>query len=120
MAIDTRVLCSPPHSGESPVLSAQVSQEQGRVTVVVHGELDLASAPALRQELAGLLRLDVATMTLDLADLSFIDSSGLHALNAIRELATGQGVRLELRALPRHARRVLDITGMGSLFTIAA
>jgi anti-anti-sigma factor len=47
--------------------------------VVVAGELDMASAPTLREELDR-IDFDKQSVVLDISDLTFIDSHGLHLL----------------------------------------
>ena len=43
------------------------------MTVRVIGELDMASAPRLREEIVGLVSRGVCAVTVDLAHLDFID-----------------------------------------------
>jgi anti-anti-sigma factor len=45
--------------------------------VVVVGEIDLATAPILREHLAGAMLAGVPRAVLDLAGVTFLDSSGL-------------------------------------------
>ena len=51
----------------------------GRVGLRLEGELDLATAPILTEALRGLEHVNGAT-TLDLSGLTFMDSSGIHAI----------------------------------------
>ena len=90
--------------------------EAGRVLVRVAGELDLASASTFVDEVSRFLARPVDTICVDLATLTFIDSSGLRALDAIRTQADEQGVRLLLVSVPTQARRVLELTDMARLF----
>ena len=57
--------------------------------LVAAGEIDVATSPLLRAELAGLLARNPDRVTLDFAEVSFIDSSGLGvlvgALKRVRE-----------------------------------
>jgi anti-sigma B factor antagonist len=84
--------------------------------VTVRGEVDLANAAdleaALRQALAG----SPSSVVLDLAALTFIDSSGLRVLVALSKEAESRSAEFELRNVPHHAQRVLDITGVSELF----
>ncbi len=50
------------------------------VVVRVIGELDLATAPQLREILADLASLGALHVTVDLGELAFVDSSGLGVL----------------------------------------
>ena len=57
------------------------SERTGTTTrVTVMGELDLASAPQLREHMTAQLADHSEIIVLDLGDVSFIDSTGLHAL----------------------------------------
>lgn len=110
---------SPTHPDhETAFLATRAVHADTSVTVVVEGELDLASAPGLQREVLGLLALPVNTITLDLDALAFMDSSGLNVLNRVRTAADDHGVKLTLRNVSGPARRVLDVTQMTELFTI--
>lgn len=54
----------------------------------------------------------------DLAGLSFIDSTGLHELVLARRRQHGSGGEIVLRAPTAQTRRVLTIVGFDRLFTI--
>jgi anti-sigma B factor antagonist len=81
-----------------------------RVRVSVCGELDLSTAP----KLADVLRHQVGLghdVLLDLSAVSFIDSSGLHAIISAARAAGSQGRELTLHpVLAAQAQRLLEIT----------
>jgi anti-sigma B factor antagonist len=81
------------------------------------GEFDLASLELLDGRLDRLVTGDVREVEVDLADLDFIDSSGIQALLAIRRRARGDHIRLRV-ILPEkgQVRNVLSLTGLDSLF----
>ncbi len=92
-----------------------------REIVRVRGELDLESGPRLREFLAReMARHDVAFIV-DLSRVTFIDSSGLHALVASlrRAQLLNRPFSLVLDS-GGHVQRLLDVTGLGPLFTIAS
>ena len=93
-------------------------QDDGRVVVSMRGELDLAAAPALQRELLALVGRPVAALTLNLGDLTFLDSSGLGALYRTRLAADERAIPLRLEAVPDHVMRVLDVTAMAPLFDL--
>jgi anti-sigma B factor antagonist len=105
-------------AGLAPSLRCETADVDGGVVVTLRGELDLASSPELLRQLQLLLNRPITTLTLDLADMSFIDSSGLGALCVVRQEAEDRGIALNLNRVPAHARRVLEITGLTQLFTI--
>src|SRR4029453_819225 len=53
---------------------------RGAPGVVVRGELDIAAVPLLEPALDGAVRQSEGAFILDLSDVGFIDSSGLHLL----------------------------------------
>jgi anti-sigma B factor antagonist len=107
-----------PVPADDPPFSALVTQEAGRAIVYVRGDMDLCSAPAFGREVVVLLGRSIDAIAIDLHGLSFIDSSGLQALNAIRTEAAAQDVQLTLQGVPRQALRTLEVCGMDGLFTL--
>ncbi len=97
-----------------------VAEAPNGVVVALRGELDLAAAPGLQRELLALLARPVPSLTLDLAELTFLDSSGLGSLYRTRRAAEEGGVPLRLQAVPEHVMRVLDVTAMTPLFDLDA
>jgi anti-anti-sigma factor len=87
-------------------------------TVTVRGEVDLATASELESLVRSALAEAPDGVVLDLAQLTFIDSSGLRALVALAKDAESRGTSLALRNLPRHAQRVLELTGLGDWFEV--
>jgi anti-anti-sigma factor len=71
------------------------------------GELDLLTAPDLEAALDACT--DGKTVTLDLAELTFIDSSGLHLISRYAESKNGNGP-LRLVNVPSNIRQVVRIT----------
>jgi anti-anti-sigma factor len=65
----------------------------GEHTLMLTGELDLASTPILQRAIASLSRTmnGAGAITLDLSGLQFIDSTGLHAILATAELCQANG-----------------------------
>jgi anti-sigma B factor antagonist len=88
------------------------SQVNGGVaTVVVRGEIDVASAPRLREVLHELVQADTKRIVLDCRGLEFLDSSGIGLLVATRK-RLGDGGELVLDSPPAHVRKVLELTGV--------
>lgn len=98
------------------------TQRRDTVTVLsVVGELDMASAPALletgRRELASEM---CTTLLLDLAELTFLDSTGVGCCVHMRNPAMELEKTVQLRAVPESALRILTIGGLASLFGLDA
>ncbi len=85
-------------------------RSDGGVQVELSGELDLATAPKLEDELHAVEERGPALIVLDLQPLSFMDSSGLRALLAADARAREAGRRLVLIRGDERVQRVLKIT----------
>jgi anti-sigma B factor antagonist len=86
----------------------------GGITIAeLAGELDVASAPALREQLLGLLRPGSSRLVVDLSKVSVCDASGLAVLVSAGRRARLLGGFLRLTAVSPQAGQVLDSTGLG-------
>jgi len=81
-------------------------------------ELDLASAPHLRQVLDHLCQDRPLEVVLDLAELEFLGASGLEVLLRADDRLRAAGGRLILNRPGRLVRRVVAITGLDTVLTI--
>ena len=89
----------------------------GTYTLVLHGEADLAvSDDVLNRGLAGLADPDVKVLILDLANVTFMDSTAISTLVLLRRGALAESKELRLVAIPDRVRRILDITGLTDVF----
>jgi anti-sigma B factor antagonist len=110
-----------PGTGKVRLVELKVStQLQGdRAIVALIGEIDLYTAPRLQSELAAALASgDPARLVVDMSAVEFCDSTGMNVLLAAHRRATEQGGSLEL-AGPRPAvRKILQVTGLETVFTV--
>jgi len=109
---------SPDATDDDSLLRREVVHTGNEVAVTLTGEADLASAPALLRHCQELLGLPITSLTLDLAGVSCIDSSGVAALIETRRCAKEQDVALVLASLPAQARQVLEVTGVIDMFDV--
>lgn len=84
----------------------------GAIVVHAHGEIDLASAPALRHAIAEAIWAHPDSVVIDFTDVEFMDSACVHALIASATQAANAGVELELRGPRGPLARVLDVCGL--------
>jgi len=92
-------------------LKIAVTEHAGRRIVRVAGEIDLETSSSLRE----CLELFDGIVIVDLAEVTFIDSSGLGVfISARKRLRTGSG-DLRLRTPQDHVRRVFEVTGLRDL-----
>jgi anti-sigma B factor antagonist len=95
-------------------MGLQIETDEANRSLRVTGELDLASASELSAALAPLVA-EPGDVTIDVSELSFIDSSGVHALTKGAEALADRGaIRLVHPSAP--VRSVLDMTGLSEQF----
>ena len=82
------------------------------------GDLDASSATRFTEAVEFVVWGTAGAFVLDLTDVQFLDSSGLHALLRARALLAREDRPLALLCPPGTARRVLDLAG--TLDTFAA
>jgi len=95
-------------------MSLTVSTEQrGDVVVVaVDGELDMATAPQLQDQITDLLDRGVTRLVFDLTELSFCDSTGLSVFVRAKNSGEEAGGIVRLAAPQRGVRRILEVSGL--------
>jgi anti-sigma B factor antagonist len=78
-------------------------------TVALVGELDIGSAPLLERTLADLCSSGAKQITVDLAGVEFMDSSGMNAILRSRMLCEEHECDLSLTPARRSVRRVFEV-----------
>jgi anti-sigma B factor antagonist len=87
--------------------------DRATVVLIVTGELDLASSPALDEELRRIGESDVEVVIVDLRKLEFIDSTGLIVLVKASQRVEEAGKRFALVKGGQQVERLLNLTGVG-------
>ncbi len=80
--------------------------------IVVRGEIDAATAPALSADLSRAVASGSNPIEIDLSAVTFIDSSGLRALIIGRQEAEAAGNSLRIVKASDVVSRLLDVTGL--------
>lgn len=89
------------------------------LTVVVAGELDIATAPRFSARLGELLRRDCpGELVLNLSGVTFMDATGLRALTDLRRRVEQRESVLVLEGVPPRVHRVLQLIGPTRRFRI--
>jgi anti-sigma B factor antagonist len=88
-------------------LQIAADESPERVLLSLAGELDIASAPLLESAVDAVDR----PLVIDLAEVTFMDSTGLRALLLARQHAESGGQMLSLRPGPRQVQRVFELSG---------
>lgn len=89
-----------------------LSQQGSNVTITLDGEWDLAAQGAVRRAVRHALSLQPARVVLDLSGLTFIDSSGVHAVIALATRAARLKIELSIIPGPAAIQRIFDLCGL--------
>jgi len=95
-----------------PLVATETRPESDGIVIAVSGELDMATAPALRSRLLELLASPISALTVDCDGIEFLDSAGLTALMGAAAAAEEIGVQFKLVQASRQARLVIEIAGL--------
>jgi anti-sigma B factor antagonist len=99
-------------------LSLDSRQAGGRTVVVVGGEIDVYTAPKLRDRLVDLVNAGNYHLVIDLEDVDFLDSTGLGVLvGALKRVRVHQG-SLRLVCTQERLVKIFTITGLAKVFAI--
>jgi anti-sigma B factor antagonist len=105
---------------ETPA-SITTQETSGATVVTVHGRLTLgAETNDLREHVKALLAAGKKKLVLDLAEVSYIDSSGLGTLVSLFTSATSAGAQLKLVQVSGRLHELLVTTKLLTVFDIYA
>ena len=106
----------PPH--DAPVRSQGHQSPRRRGPVVApEGDVDLATADVLREELEA-ARAGAQTLVIDLRGVGFMDSSGLRLLVEMQQAAAADGFELRVVRGAESVQRLLELTGLAARLTL--
>jgi anti-anti-sigma factor len=101
---------------EDPVTIARCDDH---VRAAVHGEFDMAATFAVEPVLDDVLGSGVERITLDLSDLSFIDSTGIAVVLRLEEETRNRGIELVIVRGPDTVHRVFETAGLADALPFA-
>jgi anti-sigma B factor antagonist len=87
--------------------------------VTICGEIDLYTAPRLHSELGAVLADGMPPrIVIDMSGVEFCDSTGMNVLLSCLRRARERGGELEIAAPKPAVRKILQVTGLDSVFTV--
>lgn len=101
-------------------LSLSVRTVSDRAVLDVAGEVDVYSAPELRDRLSELITASAPSLIVNLTEVSFLDSTGIGTLVAGLNRAVQFGGVLTLVSDQDRILKLFRITGLDSVFSISA
>ena len=99
---------------------SEVSKEggSGYVLVSVVGEVDMTTAPQLRDRLSEAVAERVPTVVVDLVGVTFIDSTALGVLIEAKKLCDSEGGTMRIAVSEPRIIKIFEITGLTEVFDI--
>ncbi len=105
---------------QAPRLETRATTVGGASAIAVSGELDIETAAQLSEEVEKAVWSSAGAFVLDLTGLTFLDSTGLHALLRARAYLAREDRPLVLICPRGPARRVLDLASVLDTFVVYA
>ncbi len=84
----------------------------GAIVVAASGEVDVSCASELRDAVDAALDAEASRVDVDLADVPYIDSTGIGVLVGAAHRAIDLGIGFGVRNPQRNVKRVLDLLGI--------
>ncbi len=99
-------------------LTLATREEDGRAIVAVGGEIDVYTAPKLRDQITELVSNGSYEIVIDLEAVEFLDSTGLGVLvGGLKKVRAHDG-SLELVCTQERLLKIFRITGLAKVFVI--
>jgi anti-sigma B factor antagonist len=99
-------------------LDMEVARDESEVALVLSGELDVSTAPRLRDQIQLLIESGAIRFTCDIAGLRYLDSSGLSVLLMAHKRLEKLGGTLILQSPVPNVRRLFEVTGIDDYLVI--
>jgi anti-sigma B factor antagonist len=101
-------------------LSLETRQESGRTIIEVGGEIDVYTAPKLRDRISELVAEGHYQLVVDLENVDFLDSTGLGVLvGGLKKVRAYDG-SMQLICTQERLLKIFRITGLAKVFAIHA
>ncbi len=99
-------------------LGLDVTEHDGATVLAVRGEVDVYTAPRLREKLVELVSQGKYRIIVDLEGVDFLDSTGLGVLvGALKRVRSNDG-ELSLVCTQPRIRKVFEVTGLTKVFSL--
>lgn len=100
-------------------INIEKHQNEKEIFVSVAGEIDAYTAPNLREELLPLSEGKDKTITVNLKDVSYMDSTGLGVFVGLFKQLNKNDGELRLVELSDRLKRLFELTGLSKIMNIS-
>ena len=101
-------------------LVVRVEEQGGWAVARVSGDIDLTSAPRLRERIVQVVVGGQPRVVLDLQGVDFVDSTGLGVIVGVLKRTRSQGGDLRLVSTRSGLQKILALTGLDQALPLAA
>ena len=103
----------------NPTAFVTATTEDDHVAIVITGDIDLSNADDVESDIAAAVPNRSTSASIDLSDVSYIDSIGMRVFfNLAARLRTAQIDLTVIAPLRSPARRIIEISGLGSVVAV--
>jgi len=99
-------------------IQVNIDKENNVVKGFISGEIDAFTAPILREKLSEIELQEGLQAEINMADVSYMDSTGLGVIVAFFKNLNAINGHLKITGLSARLKRLFDITGLGEIMDI--
>jgi anti-sigma B factor antagonist len=104
--------------GEIVDLTLETREQDGHTLLAIAGEIDVYTAPKLRDKITELVNAGHHSLILDMENVDFLDSTGLGVLVGGLKKIRAQDGTMALICSQDRLLKIFKITGLAKVFTI--
>src|SRR5687767_443536 len=94
-------------------------EKRGQIPVLrVRGEVDIYTAPRLKEAVVSALEGNATSLAFDLSDVEFLDSTGLQVLMSAKKRTAERGGDVYLLGVAGQVRRVFSLLSLDRIFQL--
>lgn len=97
-----------------------ITRDGAAAVLTLKGRLSSDVADAFHEKLMGVMDGKPGLLVVDMAELTFITSSGLRGLILAAKRSRGEGTAIRLSGLAENVREVFEVSGLVKVFPIHA
>ena len=102
--------------GEHVDLTLETRDVDGRTIVAVGGEIDVYTAPRLRETIVTAVEAGHNRLIIDVQQVQFLDSTGLGVLVGALKRVRAEGGSLDIVCTQERILKIFEITGLDKVF----
>lgn len=101
-------------------MAVKIEPKNGIAVCYIDGEIDINSSPAIKKSFDKLLSSKAPKLVINLAKVTYVDSSGLATMVEILKNMKSYGGRMRLACMSPKIKSLFEITKLEKLFEILA